>query len=110
MVNKNSKGLEVLMNRKCVMKAECSEAWNDYFLAIKSLEASRELILTNLSKAELLQVDSLLQSNLKSTCVFSYPNFSMNHSINTRIWIGSLESYVFCQVGCIGVFMGQLLN
>ena len=42
LVNKNSKGLEVLMDRKCVKKAERSEAWNDYFLGIKSLQATWE--------------------------------------------------------------------
>ena len=55
--------------------------------------------------------DSLSQSNLKSTCVFSYLNFNMNTSINTSGLNGSLEEKnVFCQVGCIEVFMGQLFN
>ena len=58
----------------CEMNAERSEAWNAYFLVIKNLQASRELYELTRQKQELLEVESLLQSDLKSTCVLSYPN------------------------------------
>ena len=54
------------MKRKCEMNAERSEAWNAYFLVIKNLQASRELNELTRQKQELLEVESLLQSDLKT--------------------------------------------
>ena len=84
---------------------------NDYFPVIIKLTSPLGII-GNLPGKCLAFAALVCHYNLPEEHVcFELSEFQLEYQHQTRGWNGSLEECsVFCQVGCIEVFMGQLLN